>query len=120
MHDKKNHINLDYLELMAGNDPQVRLTLLELLLSDLRTGLPQMRALFEEKKWTALQQAAHKMKSTLDYSGNQAMQQANLSILNYSGDQQDPQEIDLSLTQLEKLSSSVLIELEEAMIKVNF
>ncbi len=112
MYNQHQHIKLDYLELMAGDDPKIRQTLLELLLSDLRTELPRMRDLFEAEDWAELYRSAHKMKSTLDYSGNEAMQQANLNILSHSGDQHDPAEVGRALQQLEALSIAVLVELE--------
>lgn len=112
MSSQNKHIKLDYLEMMAGNDPTIKQTLLELLIADLKTELPKMRAQYEAGNWADLYQTSHKMKSTLDYSGNEAMQQANLHILINCGDQHYPPAIGPALQELEALSIDVLAELE--------
>ncbi len=112
MSSQNKHIKLDYLEMVAGNDPTIKQTLLELLLADLRTEIPKMRAQYEARNWADLYQTSHKMKSTLDYSGNEAMQQANLNILLNCGDQHNPSAIGPALRELEAISVDVLAELE--------
>ncbi|MBK8703336.1 MAG: Hpt domain-containing protein [Saprospiraceae bacterium] len=74
------NINLSYLNKMAGDDVEMQRTLLIMLFEELSAAIPQMQRYLEKEQWDELKSAAHKMKSTLSFTGNAVMQEANMAL----------------------------------------
>ena len=70
-------INLDYLELMASGDLDMKKTMLEMLLQELGGEIGKMRPLLNAGDKKTLYAVSHKMKSTLAFVGNEEMTNAN-------------------------------------------
>ena len=73
-------LNLDYLELMADGDDDMKATMLEMLVEELPEEMEKMRQLHTEADWNELREVSHKMKSTLAFVGNDAMTEANKQV----------------------------------------
>ncbi|MEO1435130.1 MAG: response regulator [Bacteroidota bacterium] len=74
------YINLEYLELMADGDQDMKGILLEMLLTEPIQEFQKMRKFLEEKNWDELKQVSHKMKTTLPYIGYQSLIDTNVKI----------------------------------------
>jgi len=73
-------INLDYMDMMSDNDPEMKKTMLEMLFEEVPEEMDKMKALFEAENWQELSEVSHKMKSTLAFVGNPEMTTANSKI----------------------------------------
>ena len=76
----KTKLDLSYLETMSAGDADVFKELLEMLQTMLKNDLPKARKLYAAQKWTELERFCHHFKSTLSYSGDGPMIQANLAL----------------------------------------
>ena len=74
------YINLDYIDLMTDGDDEMKVTMLEMLLEEMPAELEIMKNHLKNAEWEDLFKAAHKMKSTLSFIGNDAMTEANVAI----------------------------------------
>ena len=74
-------INLAYLDKMSGGDRDTKVTLIEMLIEELSTSIPEMSMQFKHKRWKLLRETSHKMKSTLAFVGNSKMSAANHTLL---------------------------------------
>lgn len=108
-----NHIKLDYLDLMSDGDPDMKKTMLEMLLAELPEEFAKMRNLTDQKGWEELGNVSHKMKSTLAFVGNDEMTNSNkkLELLAKNASETDliPGLMEILESELEK----VIVELEE-------
>lgn len=75
------YIQLSYLDTIAGDDPDLRQTLLEMVSQELSSALPQMKQALEQQNWDTLHEIVHKLKSTLAFIGNPELSEANQRIL---------------------------------------
>ena len=73
-------INLSYLDLMSDGDEEMKLTMIEMLLSEIPEEMEKLQTSYDEKNWVQLREVSHKMKSTLSFVGNEAMTEANKRI----------------------------------------
>lgn len=73
-------INLEYLELMADGDQDMKVTMLDMLLTEMPEELEKMGNELAAQDWESLGSTSHKMKSTLSFVGNPQMTEANKSI----------------------------------------
>lgn len=72
-----NFLNLDYLELMADGDDDMKATMIEMLVEEIPEEMAKMKQVYEAADWNELREVSHKMKSTLAFVGNDAMTEAN-------------------------------------------
>ncbi len=94
-------INLDYLKTMAGGDPEMEQTLLDMVLAELNEEWEAMCRHFEEKNWKELFQASHKMKSTLAFVGNDELTYLNKAVEDRTRHLRDLHEVGTYMQQLE-------------------
>ncbi len=78
--NKYTHINLEYMELMADGDDEMKQTMIEMLLEDLPIELQKMKDCSDKSDFEELSKVSHKMKSTLSFVGNDAMTRANKQV----------------------------------------
>lgn len=91
------HINLNYLDSLVEDDIETKTTMLNILLEETPDEISKIEQSHTAKDWTALKNAAHKLKSTLAFTGNQEMISANLEI----------EDIAKNASELEKLPSLI-------------
>ena len=112
VNEKYNHINLDYLELMADGDASMKKIMLDMLLDELPVELTKMRELTNMKNWEELGNVSHKMKSTLAYVGNDQMTVANKTVEQFCKKMDNLDEIEALVLSLEETYQQVLPELQ--------
>jgi len=81
-------INLDYLNMMADGDDEMKKVMLGMLFEEVPLELVKMTEQCAAGNWADLSATCHKMKSTLSFVGNDAMTEANktLEILSKTGE----------------------------------
>lgn len=112
------YINLDYIDLMTDGDVEMKSTMLEMLLEEIPEELGIMKECLANEQWEPLFQAAHKMKSTLAFIGNNAMTNANKQIEANARQEQNldsiPQLLQTLESQYHKAAHEIKMALEAA------
>ncbi|WP_367392309.1 hypothetical protein [Lewinella sp. LCG006] len=107
----KSKLDLSYLETMSTGDANTMKTLLEALLQELKTNQRTARKLCEQKDWVGLERFCHHYKSTLSFSGDKALINANLKLWEIALEEgRDPKGIQEQLMLLERNSQKVALE----------
>lgn len=75
------YIQLAYLDTVAGEDQQLRKTLLEMVQQELSAAVPDMVQAYEAQQWEDLHEIVHKLKSTLAFVGNPKLTSLNQNML---------------------------------------
>ncbi len=107
------YINLEYLELMADGDPEMKTVMLDMLVTELPEELVKMRKEFDEQAWEVLGSTSHKMKSTLSFVGNPKMTEANKEIESICKAMDNPSQIGAMIESMEELVPSILAEIKQ-------
>ena len=108
-----NHIKLDYLDLMSDGDPDMKKTMLEMLLAELPEEFAKMRSLSDQSNWEELGNVSHKMKSTLAFVGNDEMTNSNKKLELLAKNASETELISGLIEILESKLKEVMLELEE-------
>lgn len=111
----KSKLDLSYLETMSTGDTNTMRILLENLLSELNNHKNTARRLCETEDWAELDRFCHHFKSTLSFSGDKALMNANLKLWDCAKAQLkhkkvNPQVVQQQLTLLERNSQKVVQE----------
>jgi len=110
---KYKFINLEYLELMADGDPEMKGVMLDMLLTELPEELSKMRTEFDQQAWEVLGSTSHKLKSTLSFVGNSQMNEANKEIENICKEGENPAQIGDMIKTMEGLVDDILLEIND-------
>ena len=105
------YLELSYLELMSDGDPDMKLTMVEMLIEELPVELAKMKTHLENLEWDQLGDVSHKMKSTLAFVGNDSLTNANKDIELIAKSGGSP-EISKLLAAMEEIFPHVMNELE--------
>lgn len=108
-------INLEYLELMADGDPEMKVVMLDMLVTELPEELEKMRKEFDEQSWEVLGSTSHKMKSTLSFVGNSMMTEANKEIESICKENNNPTQIGEMIKTMEALVPGIILEIKQEM-----
>ncbi|MEQ8705143.1 MAG: hypothetical protein RIC19_14555 [Phaeodactylibacter sp.] len=111
------YLNLDYLELMAGDDANDRHRLLEMLKKDLNAYPTLMQRTFEAKEWAKLERQAHYFKSTLPFTGYKKLIEIHRSVYEQVKEKGSRSEIALLLEQVLQHCKIVLEEVQKELDK---
>jgi HPt (histidine-containing phosphotransfer) domain-containing protein len=114
-----NYINLDYIDLMTDGDNDMKATMLEMLLEEMPAEIEKMKAHSEAQEWEDLFKAAHKMKSTLSFIGNDNMTQANISMEHNAKHEENLDQIPQYLEVLENTYLNAVLEIQAAIQAAN-
>lgn len=106
-------INLEYLELMADGDPEMKGVMLDMLLTELPEELSKMRTEFDQQSWELLGSTSHKLKSTLSFVGNPQMNAANKEIESICKEGDNPSQVGDMIKTMESLVDNILAEIKE-------
>jgi PAS domain S-box-containing protein len=114
-------INLDYLEMMADNDDEMKKTMLEMLAVEPLQEVRYMKELFASADWKQLAKVAHKMKSTLAFVGNEYLSDTNKSIEAIAKKEAYAERAQLGalLAAFEKVFEKVTVEINKALDLLN-
>jgi HPt (histidine-containing phosphotransfer) domain-containing protein len=111
-------IDLRYLEKMSAGDIETKKLLLEMLIEELQSAVLEMRVLYRQKKWPELLNVSHKMKSTLAFTGNKELIEANRSFWQQVSERKDMEVKSHCLDLLESRCPVVISELKEEYAKI--
>lgn len=111
-------INLEYLELMADGDPEMKVVMLDMLITELPEELAKMRREFDEQAWEILGSTSHKMKSTLSFVGNPQMTGANKDIESICKEGENLTQIGDMIKAMEELVPSILVEIKQEVANI--
>jgi len=114
-----NYINLDYIDLMTDGDNDMKATMLEMLLEELPTEIEKMKSHLSAQEWEDLFKAAHKMKSTLSFIGNDNMTQANIAVEHKAKHEENLDHIPQHLEVLENTYLKAVFEIQAAIQAAN-
>lgn len=112
------YIHLGYLNLMAGGEQDTRRQLLNMLIADLESSVPRMRALWKTGDIRNLQQISHHLKSTFPFAGNEQMANANRQLDQQLKAGQSLPAVAGYLEEIEALLPRVLAELRQELRKI--
>lgn len=112
--NNSKYIQLDYLELMTQGDTEMKATMMEMLADEIPTEILKMRDCATEQNWAEIREISHKLKTTLAFTGNEAMQTANREIEMLAKSNTDCERIPELLIILEELYPFVVEELLRA------
>lgn len=76
----KSKLDLSYLATMSAGDENTMKTLLEALLTELKNHQTTARDLCEAQNWAELERFCHHYKSTLSFSGDKTLMNANAKL----------------------------------------
>lgn len=74
------HINLDYMDLMADGDMDMKKTMLEMLLEELPQEVDKIADSVENQDYKSIKAVSHKLKSTLAFVGNETLDAVNKDV----------------------------------------
>lgn len=107
----KSKLDLSYLETMSGGDENTKKILLEALLKELGDNRQTARQLCEQQNWPELERFCHHYKSTLSFSGDKTLINANAKLWKIAQERgSDARTLNSTLTVLERNSQSVARE----------
>ena len=98
--------DISYIKKMSVGDEATQKQLLQILIDELKTDLPRATRLLANKDWDGLARFCHHFKSTIAFTGNNAMVSANLKLWDIAKNQgkspAKPEQILKSMQQLAK------------------
>ncbi len=106
------YINLDYLDMMADGDNDMKKVMLGMLFEEMPEELEKMQQLCQAKDWQELSSVAHKMKSTLSFVGNDTMTNANKTLEVMSKAETETESLAEMVTTIVEMWPKVLNELK--------
>ncbi len=107
----REFINLDYMDLMADGDVDMKKTMLEMLVMELPTELAKLHDAFGTGDKKTLKSVSHKLKSTLAFVGNESLDKMNKTVERIAKNDENIQPIGDLLNQMDGLSANVVKEL---------
>jgi HPt (histidine-containing phosphotransfer) domain-containing protein len=110
-------LNLGYLELMSGGDQTDRRRLLEMLEKDLSEYPQLMQQSLEAEDWQKLERQAHYFKSTLPFTGYEALIQTQHSLYHNIKEASNLADLPKQLSQIEAFCEAVRTEVQEELKK---
>lgn len=87
VNNEYKYINLDYLNLMADDDVDMKKTMLEMLFDEPLDEIERMKEMFQEQNLEAIKAISHKMKSTLAFVGSDVLTSTNKEVENIAKDE---------------------------------
>lgn len=107
-------LDLSYLNKVVAGDPEIRLTILSMLIVEFDEAVPQLQELWRQKDWPELARFCHHFKSTLSYTGDAQLDQANSYIWEYAknGGSDDPSSLQVHIDLIVSQSAWVKDQLQ--------
>ncbi len=106
------YINLDYLDMMADGDNEMKKVMLGMLFEEMPLELEKMQQLCNDSKWQELSGACHKMKSTLSFVGNDTMTNTNKTLEIMSQEETETESFPAMINTLMEMWPKVKVELQ--------
>jgi HPt (histidine-containing phosphotransfer) domain-containing protein len=106
------YLNLDYLNMMTGNDAEMMQTMLGMLAEEIPTEFEKMDSAIKNREWNDLFNISHKMKTTLAFIGNEEMIELNKDIELAARHENGLERIAPMFKKMGVLGDAVLIEMK--------
>ncbi|NRB50938.1 MAG: hypothetical protein HRU41_24930 [Saprospiraceae bacterium] len=109
------YIDLSYLESISAGDTETEKTILRMLLTDIEQFCPLLRTHFETPQMEELEKVAHKLKTSLAFSGNSDIMKSNDEILESARTQNDLDRVPALIHKIEELTPLIIQELHQVL-----
>lgn len=113
-----NYINLEYLDLMADGDTDMKQTMLAMLLEELPDEVSKIVEMSKVADMKGLKAVSHKMKSTLAFVGYPLMDKTNKDVERIAMGEGNVEELTTLATNLDTYCKQVLTELKSEFSKL--
>ncbi|NET36894.1 MAG: Hpt domain-containing protein [Cyanothece sp. SIO1E1] len=110
-----NYIDFSYLKSISGGDADTERTILQMLLTDMEQLCPMLRSHFESSQIEELEKVAHKLKTSLAFSGNAEIMESNDAVLEIARTQNELDKVPDLITKIEELTPLIIQELHQAL-----
>lgn len=107
-----SHINLDYMDLMSDGDMDMKKTMLEMLLEELPAEITKIVNLAEIKDYKTIKAVSHKLKSTLAFVGNKALDITNQGVEKIAIEEGNCTELRALAERMQDNCNLVMVELQ--------
>ena len=108
------HINLAYLEHVTEGDRAMQRDLLNVLVRELQTDIPALRAHLDAGRWRELADLSHRLRSSLAFAGNERVTWVDTQIEHLAETEGNRGELPGLLAELEAAVPSLVAELQVA------
>ena len=112
---KFEYLNLDYLNIMTGNDTEMMQTMISMLVEELPVEIEKMHTTLQNKDWNELFNISHKMKTTLSFIGNNEMTEINKDVEHHARNQKHLELLPDMIQRLDHLGVHALREMSSLM-----
>lgn len=112
-----NYIDLSYLESISGGDTETEKTILHMLLTDMEQLCPMLRTHFEARKMDELEKVAHKLRTSLAFSGNPEIMKSNNEVLELARTHNELDRVPALITKVEELTPLIIQELHQVLAR---
>ncbi len=110
-----NYIDFSYLKSISGGDAETERTILQMLLTDMEQLCPMLRSNFESSKIEEVEKVAHKLKTSLAFSGNTEIMESNDAVLEIARTQRELDKVPTLISKIEELTPLIIQELHQAL-----
>lgn len=107
------YIELSYLQSISGGDAETEKTILKMLLDDMEQLCPLLRIHLEAMNIEELEKVAHKLKSSLAFSGNEQLMKANDEVLEIARTREKVDSASALISKIEELTPLIIQELQK-------
>ncbi len=83
-------LDLSYLDKMSGGDLSTKKQMLEVMQQEITQDLPRLEQLYEARDWEEMERFCHHFKSTVVFSGNKALVNANQKLWDMTRSRKGP------------------------------
>ncbi len=110
-----NFLNLDYIELMADGDHEMKETIIQMLLSEVPTEISNIEDAISSEDLKKLKAVSHKFKSTLSFVGYNDMIITNKEIEHIARTGENTHRLNSLLDKMKTYQSNIMPELKAAL-----
>ncbi|MBX2875914.1 MAG: Hpt domain-containing protein [Saprospiraceae bacterium] len=111
------YVDLSYLESISGGDAETEKTILQMLLADMEQLCPMLRTHFEAPQMEELEKVAHKLKTSLAFSGNPDIMKSNDEVLEIARTQNEMDRVPTLIARIEELTPLIIQELHQVLAR---
>lgn len=109
------YIDFSYLRSISGGDAETERTILQMLLTDMEQLCPMLRSHFEASQMEEMEKVAHKLKTSLAFSGNVEIMECNDVVLEIARTQNELDKVPAMIGKIEELTPLIIQELHQAL-----
>lgn len=112
------YIKLDYLNSLLGDDLETKETMLTMLLDEIPNEIKIINEAHKANDWITVRNAAHKLKSTLNFIANDKMTAANIEIEQITKNNGDLERLPTLIQILNEMQPFVIKDVKLAIVEM--